>query len=135
MGDIRVGASVLSEKMRPVQVIAKSDAEETERVFELRFSDGSSITAGSRQQWLCRNNREPARVWTSLEMFEQLQSSFRIAKAARDGMAGEHVVSSITEVDPRPMQCVEVDSESHLYLVGESMVPTHDSFLVGGLPV
>lgn len=36
-------------------------------------------------------------------------------------------------VAPVPVRCVEVDSPSHLYLVGEGMVPTHNSTWLGAL--
>lgn len=41
----------------------------------------------------------------------------------------------IREVEKCPMQCIQVDSPTHTYMAGESFVPTHNSFLVGGLPV
>jgi len=36
-------------------------------------------------------------------------------------------VEKITKVDSVPVKCIEVDSESHLYLAGEGMIPTHNS--------
>lgn len=45
--------------------------------------------------------------------------------------ARSHRRMAIVSVDPLPglhdAQCIEVDSPSHLYLCGESMVPTHNS--------
>lgn len=38
-----------------------------------------------------------------------------------------HVVASIERVDSTPVRCIEVDSNSHLYLAGRSMVPTHNT--------
>lgn len=36
-------------------------------------------------------------------------------------------VTAIEELDPRPTQCITVDSPSHLFLAGRAMVPTHNS--------
>ncbi|HZS75805.1 MAG TPA: helicase C-terminal domain-containing protein [Ktedonobacteraceae bacterium] len=36
-------------------------------------------------------------------------------------------VTAIREVPTRPVRCIQVDSESHLYLAGRSMIPTHNS--------
>ncbi len=40
----------------------------------------------------------------------------------------QHTIMDIVRVDNRPTQCIEVDSPSHLYLTGRSMIPTHNSF-------
>lgn len=40
-------------------------------------------------------------------------------------------VTAIRPVPSVPVRCIEVDSPSHLYLAGESFVPTHNSNLLG----
>lgn len=35
-------------------------------------------------------------------------------------------IVSVERVDSVPVQCITVDNESHLFLVGESMIPTHN---------
>lgn len=51
------------------------------------------------------------------------------------GRGTYRLVSSIREVPSRPVRCIAVDSPSHLYLAGRSMVPTHNSigYLTGAL--
>ncbi|MFZ4266597.1 LAGLIDADG family homing endonuclease [Streptomyces arboris] len=39
----------------------------------------------------------------------------------------QRTIVDIRKVDDQPTQCIEVDSQSHLFLAGESMVPTHNS--------
>lgn len=41
----------------------------------------------------------------------------------------QHTITDIRRVDDQPTQCIEVDSPSHLYLTGEAMIPTHNSFI------
>lgn len=60
---------------------------------------------------------------------------FKLARKAnlqkRDGFRGTHslrYITSVERIDPVPMRCIQVDSPSHLYLAGKSMVPTHNSF-------
>ncbi len=36
-------------------------------------------------------------------------------------------VVEVREVPSRPVRCIQVESESHLYLAGKSMIPTHNS--------
>lgn len=50
----------------------------------------------------------------------------------RGSQASRHTQRTITDirrVDDQDTQCIEVDSPSHLFLAGESMVPTHNSAL------
>jgi hypothetical protein len=52
------------------------------------------------------------------------------------GQASRHTVRTIVAVEPVdtvPTKCVMVDSPSHLYLAGESYIPTHNSFLAAVL--
>lgn len=49
---------------------------------------------------------------------------------AADGRPGETFSRRITAIEPvesRPVRCIAVDSESHLYLAGPAMVPTHNT--------
>src|SRR5258708_5971238 len=36
-------------------------------------------------------------------------------------------VVTVREVPSRPVRCIQVESQSHLYLAGQSMIPTHNS--------
>ena len=63
-----------------------------------------------------------------------------IRKAARsrvrtkDSRSNYHYLEAITPIDhPVQMQCIQVDSPSHLYLAGKSMVPTHNSELAAAI--
>lgn len=48
---------------------------------------------------------------------------------ARPNQTGERRVTSISKVGTVPVKCICVDSPRHLYLCGESMIPTHNSEL------
>lgn len=39
-------------------------------------------------------------------------------------------VVDVRKVDSRPVRCISVDGESHLYLAGTSMIPTHNSLSI-----
>lgn len=47
----------------------------------------------------------------------------------RNSYADAHQIVGVREVEPVPMRCLSVDSESRLFLVGDSLVPTHNSVL------
>lgn len=38
-------------------------------------------------------------------------------------------IVDVNRIDSVPVRCIEVDSPSHLYLAGESMIPTHNSWV------
>ena len=63
---------------------------------------------------------------------------FRLARKANrlavipegaNGVTPRHCVVDIRPVAPVPVRCIQVDSPSHLYLAGPSMIPTHNSAL------
>ena len=49
---------------------------------------------------------------------------FRGVQASRHS---QRTITAIRKVADQPTQCIEVDSPSHLYLAGDSMIPTHNS--------
>ncbi len=64
---------------------------------------------------------------------------FRLSrKSARQRFATRRTtkfryIESCERIESVPVRCIEVDSPSHLYLAGKSMIPTHNSFLMLGL--
>ena len=54
----------------------------------------------------------------------------KLSRQKRSGLSGAslaHHIVRVAEVSPRLMRCLTVDSPSHLYLCGRSMVPTHNT--------
>ena len=51
--------------------------------------------------------------------------------ASRQGSEStKRSITDIRKIEKTPTRCIAVDSPSHLFLAGEGMVPTHNSFLV-----
>lgn len=50
-------------------------------------------------------------------------------KPALKSDTGRRFITDIRPVDSVPVRCIQVDNESHLYLAGESLIPTHNSWL------
>jgi len=69
---------------------------------------------------------------TSKPVFRLTRKRDRLVK---EGRVTQHrlYITGVTPVESRPMRCLAVDSPSHLYLAGESMVPTHNTDLLLGL--
>lgn len=47
------------------------------------------------------------------------------------GNSKRRFIVGVVEVPSEPVRCIEVDSPSHLYLAGRSLIPTHNSRLAG----
>lgn len=61
-----------------------------------------------------------------LERKRSLHEAERPANALR---TGRRYVKAIRPIASVPVRCVQVDNDDHLYLAGESMIPTHNSTL------
>ncbi len=65
---------------------------------------------------------------TSDELFKLDRKNIRTVKTERTTQR-QRYIKSVTKIESVPVKCVEVDNEDHLYLAGESMIPTHNSSL------
>lgn len=53
----------------------------------------------------------------------------KVARVTQERARNWHYIVSCEKVDNQTTKCIEVDSPSHLYLAGKSLVPTHNSVL------
>ncbi len=135
MGDIQVGDEVFDEQGKICHVVAKSEVDFKETAYEILFRDGERIVAGERHQWCgetgilttgeiarlpCEEGRIPFRIPSAKGFAFLSQEPFRS-------------IRSLTKVPNPGMQCIQVDSPSHQYLVGRSFLPTHNSELAAAV--
>lgn len=63
---------------------------------------------------------------------DQVTRLLRKQRPIEGSQSARHTIRTVVSVEPlgsHPVKCVEVDSPSHLFLAGEAMVPTHNSFI------
>ena len=98
-----------------------------------RRSDGScELVLGNEQ--LCRQARElvcslghkPSRTRVA-------DGAYRFHWKTTDGRLVRRAITDIRAVPSVPVRCITVDSPSHLYLAGESMIPTHNTAFALGI--
>lgn len=70
---------------------------------------------------------------TDLPAFKLARKLIRQKRSGFRGTHNQRYITSCELIDPVPLQCIQVDSPSHCYLVGKSMIPTHNSNLALGL--
>lgn len=68
--------------------------------------------------------------WTPTVNCFRLQRKAAGVRASGPQMFRHHhrMIVSAEPVDPRPMRCITVDSPNHMYLCGDAMIPTHNSW-------
>ena len=105
-------------------------------VHHLVATLGYKATLTSKTAWL--KGKDCGLVW--LVTFTPGDKVFRLPrKVSRQFVrktrptAGRRFVTDIRRVPSVPVRCIEVDSPSHLYLAGETCIPTHNSNLAAFL--
>ncbi|WP_435832728.1 replicative DNA helicase [Nocardia vinacea] len=134
MGEVRVGDELLDAEGRPTRVLAATEVLTERPCYEVEFSDGTVIVADEQHQWLTIAGAAGARV-AAVRTTGEIVHSVHLADDSPNHLvpttarsAARHIVD-VRKIDTVPVRCVEVDNADHLYLAGESMVPTHNSTL------
>lgn len=90
----------------------------------------------------CTQNQHPAYLYgvrkkdryrmkftTTLPVF-RLQRKLDLIPTTTREITRYWFITDVQKVDDCPKKCIQVDNESHLYLIGEELVPTHNSYLM-----
>ncbi|WP_435874361.1 replicative DNA helicase [Nocardia vinacea] len=134
MGEVRVGDELLDAEGHPTRILAATEVLTERPCYEVEFSDGTVIVADEQHQWLTIAGTAGARV-AAVRTTGEIVHSVHLADDSPNHLvpttarsAARHIVD-VRKIDTVPVRCVEVDNADHLYLAGESMVPTHNSTL------
>ena len=137
MGEVVVGELVLGGDGRPTMVTRATEVMTGRPCFEVEFSDGAVIVADAEHQWLVTVDwnqivRTTAQILVLLADGRGVSIDRSPAATTSDTGAGAIGAEQWKLVDIRPVgsvpvRCIEVDNKEHLYLAGESMIPTHNS--------
>jgi replicative DNA helicase len=133
MGEVSVGDFVLGADGRPTRVVAATEVMQGRPCYEVEFSDGSVIVADEQHEWSVSLDGAAPCVLTT----EQVRYAAGLGRVVTvERMPGHGVsrvalaewkVQRIEPVESVPVRCIEVAADDHLYLAGESMIPTHNS--------
>ena len=127
MAEVRIRDQLYGADGHPTTVVAATEVMEGRPCYEVAFSDGSTIVADGEHQWLTR----PAALvgGSAVRTTEELAASLDLVHCIRMADGSDVKISDVRRVESVPVRCVQVDNEDHLYLAGESMIPTHNSTL------
>lgn len=82
--------------------------------------------AGIDSRGLSRSTTWAVRFTPTEDMFALARKNLPIKSVKARGL---HYIRTIEPIEPGDTVCIEVDAPSHLFLAGESYVPTHNSIL------
>jgi len=129
MGEVQIGDFLFGADGLPTRVVAATEIMLGRPCFEVEFSDGTVIVADAEHQWPTESGiRTTAQLRSGSDRLMPATLPTRAPGATALLALGVHV-AWVRAVDSVPVRCVQVDNESHLYLAGEGMVPTHNSTL------
>ncbi len=130
MGDVQVGAELIGADGFPTRVVAATEVMYGRPCYEVEFSDGTVIVADAQHQWPTESGiRTTAQLRSGADrLIPATLPASRAGGTTALLALGVHV-AWVRAVESVPVRCVQVDNESHLYLAGKGMVPTHNSTL------
>lgn len=69
----------------------------------------------------------------TLDVFRLARKSFAVGGSSKRSRAADRVIVSVEPIEPVLMRCLTVDSEDHLFLCGDGMIPTHNTVQEQGI--
>ena len=129
MGEVAVGDQLIGPDGEPTRVVAATEVMIGRPCYEVEFSDGTVIVADEQHQWPTDRG-----ILTTVQLRQGLDRITPRTEAPRGNgttavLARAVQVDSVRPIESVPVRCVQVDNESHVYLAGRGMVPTHNSTL------
>ena len=131
METIQVGDLVYDDFGRPCEVTAKGPVYTDHACYKVDFLNESSVVADADHEWVIstRPDRYEELHITTEKMWEVYEKLHRVTfiQSVKDGVVTKHQIKAVVKIDPVPVQCISVDSMSHMYSVTKDMIPTHNS--------
>ena len=128
-GELKVGDFVYHISGQPVEVLWISDKSPSDWV--VKFSTGEYIRCHARHEWTVYNRT--TLEYETLETQQLFDLDFRDYAMPEVGDFNDRyiVIESIShEPNGEQGHCITVDSQDGLYLVGKTLIPTHNSMTV-----
>ena len=131
MADLVPGDQVFDEIGNICNVLVASEVMTGRDCFSVEFSDGAKIVADAEHRWRTSTRKPEGRtgLWTTRQIAETLRPE---SSGSNHSIDDRHI-TAVLPIPSVPVKCIGVDSPSHLYLAGKSMIPTHNTEWAAGL--
>ena len=137
MGDVQVGDQVLGSDGNATRVTKKSRVHPNRPCFEITVDGWDAIIADEDHLWVVAYTEHGARVQatvTTAKLAELMEDRAAVEVRAADKPASTrepvgkyHQITSVKPTESVDTQCIGVEAEDSLFLVGRSAVPTHNT--------
>lgn len=117
--EIKRGDWVYDERGLPVRVIFVSDVKYGRECFAISFEGIQDPIVADAEHWWCID-RQTAPLRT-----DELRAGMQISRGGDNPCT--FTVQAIEAVQSRPVKCIGVDSDAHLFLCGIEGIPTHNT--------
>lgn len=114
-----------------VQSLGWASTDVNSRVRSYRDAEGNIIPCKDAYRFTFYPTEQIFNIPRKAEALDRRMNGRRIAQQARHA---RHYISSIKVVESdEKYYCIEVDSPSHMFLAGESLIPTHNTTMLEAL--
>lgn len=142
MGDLTEGDYVYDETGTPTIITHAFDIMHDRQCYEVAFTDGSTLIADEDHLWsvMDMTKDEAYRSWlvmptkqiVGMETVTRMGDPRWVVPSVDNEKTGtdSYPARGITRIRPVnsvPVRCIAVAADSHLYLAGETYIPTHNS--------
>jgi hypothetical protein len=128
--NLAVGDKVFDEKLELCNVVDKSQVWEGRPCYRMTFNRGEPIVVDGEHEWLINNGRGRSDLITTGKLFKfTVGQQIPREKWEVFIQKGNELIKleNIEGGESVPTQCIQVDSPSHLFLIGSAGIPTHNS--------
>lgn len=126
MGRLRVGDCVYGSEGRPVRVVYKSEVHSID-CYEVVIDDGSVFICDKDHLWETENGTRGMRNLINAQL------PVKLIPRVWKGQELQYSIVSIRPCQTVETQCIKVDADDSVYLIGHGMIPTHNTFLSSAL--
>lgn len=139
IGEIKAGDKVYDTEGKWCDVVYAHNILHERGCYRITFNGSEQITADGEHQWFTQTLQERANniagsVKTTKEILKTLTVdgilNHRVPRAKNIDTSFKHrwhYIKNIVPVDSVPVRCLTVNSKDSLFLVGKTMVPTHNT--------
>ena len=138
-GELKAGDFVFGIDGKPIKVLAVSEKQTANLLVE--FSNGEKIKCHKLHEWgvVIESLIDPSRTFYEISETEDIEKGlehgfvyslpYHLHPVSKRNL-GVINLSSIKECEEEQGHCIQVNTTDGLYLVGKSLIPTHNSMLV-----
>lgn len=142
MGDLKDGDYVFGSDGNPTKVIKAWDVMYNRTCYEVIFDNGEKIIADEDHNWFTQIiNEKEGKTRTTNEILKSLYfenkpnhkillSHSKEYRSLSNNNDNFRTIIEINKVESRPVRCITVEAEDHLFLCGKSYIPTSNTTLV-----